>query len=1137
MNNYMKVIINAMKQWTNDKLSGFDAKFVGIDDALKNKVDSIDGKGLSTNDYTTEEKEKLAGIEAGAQVNVQVDWNQDDPTKPDYVKNRTHYEEGSGATIEWDGNTEDRDSFTFTSTGLDGNPMSVPYYKVSDLTPSKSEIIGGNIDISGYTTTIDENLIAISNEEITVLDYFFIIYGTTFTFGNNVYSVPSPGIYFPMAMSLTYGSTTIKTLDEKFIPETIARVSDIPPIPSIPVTSVNGMTGDVQIEIPEITVNGVAPDDNGNIELEVGSEQVQVDWEQNDDSQVSFIKNKPFYNTEPEYKTIFENQVVDLQAGDGNYASKSLFFGTAEPLLIPDETYKIVIADTNGEIIYDEVCVAKTELIPETNQTELKLDAIYLTNLTEAVDPDNLPEEFFLFVSMLEFDLEQNGEHIYYPNGVGQLAFAKQELSNPQVVLSLYQKVGEEKKLAQRYTHNADWHENNLNGNGYIKNKPIVLQDIEQTLVFDQTVTFLAGTQASEETFPYLPDFNYQTDKYLIVWDGNSYLCTPLYSQVEATVDGWWGVFDIFQCGYLGGEQAQEFVDYPFVLMAIRSLPSAPQQVVNKMKVGLSTIPEVDETHSIQVYRVGKEWQVEPGLVEVLQSNWEETDTTSPSYVQNRPMYKYKDTSGDKILEFNCGQYENSGDIYLSDIVQTDSVELIQNDEYRVYAYKENGRYTYLTGKATMMYKDRYYIGNGALLGYGEDTGDSFVVAVMSMGGLTACAIAATSDEFVKVKIYGPAIKYSKLDERYLPDSVFLKTKWKQVDWAQNDTTAENYVQNRTHWLQNGTLITEQPIIIDFKDSEISLNGENTLHAYGIGLQPISTYSTYTIMWNGEPYEVRGQMAYFEYNTDKGKRRYGETYFLGNLDLLTSWDNFTESLTNEYYELPFILYYTVLKGEDVYGQITGNGAYVRGSVPCTVSLEMYEGIHRYHTLDERFLPKNIQSDWTQNDHKSIDYIKNKPEITLDRISLIDRGNGNKYHIYLNNGELIVQLACERIEVTTMPTKTAYWADEQFDPVGMVVTAIYPDGRKQEVKDYTYSTPMTSGKSVVTITYTELGISYTTSIIITVDTMTLAEKFVDFEYTINDDGSVTLNNWKGTYNGVSSYSCVIPDTDGKVQIIV
>jgi len=41
----------------------------GIFTALNGKVDKITGKGLSTEDYTTEEKTKLSGIETGAQVN------------------------------------------------------------------------------------------------------------------------------------------------------------------------------------------------------------------------------------------------------------------------------------------------------------------------------------------------------------------------------------------------------------------------------------------------------------------------------------------------------------------------------------------------------------------------------------------------------------------------------------------------------------------------------------------------------------------------------------------------------------------------------------------------------------------------------------------------------------------------------------------------------------------------------------------------------------------------------------------------------------------------------------------------------------------------------------------------------------
>jgi len=47
----------------------------GVFDALALKVDKIAGKGLSTNDYTTLEQTKLTGIQAGAEVNVNADWN------------------------------------------------------------------------------------------------------------------------------------------------------------------------------------------------------------------------------------------------------------------------------------------------------------------------------------------------------------------------------------------------------------------------------------------------------------------------------------------------------------------------------------------------------------------------------------------------------------------------------------------------------------------------------------------------------------------------------------------------------------------------------------------------------------------------------------------------------------------------------------------------------------------------------------------------------------------------------------------------------------------------------------------------------------------------------------------------------
>lgn len=46
------------------------AKVTGLPDALAGKVDKVEGKGLSTNDFTDEAKAKLDGVEAGANQNL-----------------------------------------------------------------------------------------------------------------------------------------------------------------------------------------------------------------------------------------------------------------------------------------------------------------------------------------------------------------------------------------------------------------------------------------------------------------------------------------------------------------------------------------------------------------------------------------------------------------------------------------------------------------------------------------------------------------------------------------------------------------------------------------------------------------------------------------------------------------------------------------------------------------------------------------------------------------------------------------------------------------------------------------------------------------------------------------------------------
>lgn len=103
------------------------AKYVspeGLDDALKavattinGKVDKVNGKGLSTNDFTTTLKNKLDGIASGAEVNVQSDWN---ATSGDaFIKNKPTIPSAvTESTVSGWGFTKNTGTYSKPSTGI-----------------------------------------------------------------------------------------------------------------------------------------------------------------------------------------------------------------------------------------------------------------------------------------------------------------------------------------------------------------------------------------------------------------------------------------------------------------------------------------------------------------------------------------------------------------------------------------------------------------------------------------------------------------------------------------------------------------------------------------------------------------------------------------------------------------------------------------------------------------------------------------------------------------------------------------------------------------------------------------------------------------------------------------------------------
>lgn len=103
------------------------------------KVDAVSGKGLSTNDFTTEEKNKLSGIEAGAQVNPTIDSALSD-SSTNAVQNKVVKSALDGKA--------DSDEIS-GSKSINGNPIAI-----SDAANAYAEEVIANIepiqDLHGY---------------------------------------------------------------------------------------------------------------------------------------------------------------------------------------------------------------------------------------------------------------------------------------------------------------------------------------------------------------------------------------------------------------------------------------------------------------------------------------------------------------------------------------------------------------------------------------------------------------------------------------------------------------------------------------------------------------------------------------------------------------------------------------------------------------------------------------------------------------------------------------------------------------------------------------------------------------------------------------------------------------------------
>ena len=71
-----------------------------------------------------------------------------------------------------------------------------------------------------------------------------------------------------------------------------------------------------------------------------------------------------------------------------------------------------------------------------------------------------------------------------------------------------------------------------------------------------------------------------------------------------------------------------------------------------------------------------------------------------------------------------------------------------------------------------------------------------------------------------------------------------------------------------------------------------------------------------------------------------------------------------------------------------------------------------------------------------------------------------------------------------IEITSLPTKTRYYEDDEFLASGIIVSQVYTDGIKEEITGYSLSNPDMSpgGEKTITVTYNKFTTTFTISVI-------------------------------------------------------
>ena len=290
--------VNVKPDW--DAAAGSDSEILNKPQNLVQDADYHH----TDNNFTTAEKNKLAGIEAGAEVNVQSDWDQNDSSQDDYIKHRPDlsvYATKSEVATDLAGKQDKLtagSNITITNNVISATAAPQQQADWAQSDSSAVDYIKNRPDLSVYATKSEVTSgLAGKQDTLTAGSNITII-------GNTISATAAPQQQADWAQNDSSQVDYIKNRPQNLVQD-----------PNYVHTDNNFTTAEK----------------NKLAGIEAGAEvNVQVDWAQTDTTADDFIRNKPNIPVIPPMKNLVAGQGITITPG---YSDVTISTDAAIPTL------------------------------------------------------------------------------------------------------------------------------------------------------------------------------------------------------------------------------------------------------------------------------------------------------------------------------------------------------------------------------------------------------------------------------------------------------------------------------------------------------------------------------------------------------------------------------------------------------------------------------------------------------------------------------------------------------------------------------------------------------------------------------------------------------------------------------------